>query len=142
MNLQKCTHQGSTIVRQILQRAFYKKQMNFAKRAVSKRDPKDSIGAVFGFDWRSVRIRMARCADSIGAVFGFATFDKQMLQRASWKSYRISQSVQHLESGRSQGFDLARCLGSTGAVSDSTGAVFGFDSRGVRIRHGPLINKC
>ena len=44
------------------------------------------IGAVFGFDSRGVRIRMARCSDSIGAVFGFATLDNEMPQRASRKS--------------------------------------------------------
>ena len=63
MNLPKCTHQGNTLVRQILQRACYKKQMNFAKGAVSNRDPKDST-------WRGVRIRLAQCSDSTGAVCG------------------------------------------------------------------------
>ena len=33
----------------------------------------DSIGTVFGFEWRSVRIRLAQCLDSTWA------FDKQML---------------------------------------------------------------
>ena len=54
--------------------------MNFAKRAASGRSKgfdlarcSDSIRSVFGFDWRCVRIRLARCSDSTWAL------DKHML---------------------------------------------------------------
>ena len=112
--------------------SFPQKIMNFKKNPTSGRSRgfelalcSDSIRAVFGFEWRGVRIRLARCLDS-------QPLTTKCLSELPVRAHEFRRACGILEILRIRlgavfGFDWHGVRIRVAWCSDSTGAVFGFD---------------